>query len=228
MSVAVQTMFDAIAGRYDILNRVLSGGRDLVWRRKAVRLLPPLFAGAKVLDLCGGTGDFAAALRRSDRAHPEVACLLGDFSRPMLALSVPKKLGTQAVVLDALRPPVRPATLDAVLCGFGMRNLDDTVAGIRAVHDLLKPGGTFVTLEFFRPTGLFARFFYGVLAPLFIPLTGRALGSRRTAYEYLVKSVRRFRSAAEYAALCRAQGFTDVRVAAYDLGIAHVVVATKG
>lgn len=230
MSVAVKTMFDAIARRYDVLNRVLSAGRDLAWRKSAVRLLPPLGDGARVLDLCGGTGDFAAALlkaaQRAGRGKPQ--CVIGDFSRPMLALSVPKKLGTSAVVLDALAPPLKPTSLDAVLCGFGMRNLDDTAAGIGAVHALLKPGGTFVTLEFFRPAGLFARFFYGVLAPLFIPFTGRALGSRRTAYEYLVTSVRRFRSAEEYAALCRAHGFTDVRVKAYDLGIAHAIVATKG
>lgn len=217
-------MFDAIAARYDTLNRVLSAGRDLAWRRSAVRYLPHLGPKATVLDLCGGTGDFAAALRRSGS---QAACLLGDFSRPMLALSVPKKLGTTPVVLDALAPPVKPESLNAVLCGFGMRNLDDTDAGIRAMHDLLKPGGMFITLEFFRPTGVFTRFFYGVLAPLFIPLMGRVLGSRRTAYEYLVESVRRFRSADEYAALCRANGFVDVRVRTYDFGIAHAIVAVK-
>jgi demethylmenaquinone methyltransferase / 2-methoxy-6-polyprenyl-1,4-benzoquinol methylase len=226
MSTAIQSMFDAIAGRYDTLNRVLSAGRDLVWRRKAVRLLPSsvMRAQARVLDLCGGTGDFAAALRR---AGSEAVCVVGDFSRPMLALSVPKNLGTSAVVLDALHPPLKADSLDAVLCGFGMRNLDDTGAGIRAVHALLKPGGTFVTLEFFRPSGWFARFFYGVLAPLFIPLTGRALGSRRAAYSYLVDSVRAFRSADEYAALCRAAGFGDIRVQAYDGGIAHAVAGIK-
>jgi demethylmenaquinone methyltransferase/2-methoxy-6-polyprenyl-1,4-benzoquinol methylase len=226
MSVAVQNMFDAIAKRYDTLNHVLSLGRDLVWRRKAVQALPHLGPQARVLDLCGGTGDFVAALRRSAHAHSAV-CLLGDFSRPMLALSAAKNLDVTAVVLDALVPPIKATSLDAVLCGFGMRNLDDTAAGVRAVYNLLKPGGTFVTLEFFRPTEIFARFFYGVLAPLFIPFTGRALGSRRTAYVYLVESVRRFKSAEEYAALCRSEGFTDVRVYAYDFGIAHAVCAIK-
>jgi demethylmenaquinone methyltransferase/2-methoxy-6-polyprenyl-1,4-benzoquinol methylase len=226
MSTAIQSMFDAIAGRYDTLNRVLSAGRDLVWRRKAVQLLPPsvMRAEARVLDLCGGTGDFAAALRR---AGSGAACVVGDFSRPMLALSVPKNLGTAAVVLDALHPPLKAGSLDAVLCGFGMRNLDDTEAGIRTVHGLLKPGGTFVTLEFFRPAGWFARFFYGVAAPLFIPLFGWALGSRRTAYTYLVDSVRRFRTATEYAAMCRAAGFGTTRVVALDFGIAHIVSAEK-
>ncbi len=220
-------MFDTIAKRYDTLNHLLSGGRDLVWRRKAVGYLPRLGPNARVLDLCGGTGDFAAALRKSGRADSNAPCLLGDFSRPMLALAAPKNIAVTAVVLDALNPPVKAASLDVVLCGFGMRNLDDTTAGVRVIHALLKPGGTFVTLEFFRPANVFSRFFYGVLAPLFIPFTGRALGSRRTAYVYLVESVRRFKSAEEYAALCRAEGFADVRVMTYDFGIAHAVVASK-
>jgi demethylmenaquinone methyltransferase/2-methoxy-6-polyprenyl-1,4-benzoquinol methylase len=233
MSRAVQTMFDEISGRYDRLNRLLSAGRDLAWRRKAVAMLPSLGGGgrpARVLDLCGGTGDFTAALRQwergqSERAGVRTQCVIGDFSRPMLALSFSKGLNAPAVALDALRPPLKPGSFDAVLCGFGMRNLDDTAAGVRAVRDLLTPDGTFVTLEFFRPEGLFARFFYGALAPVFIPFAGAALGSRRTAYEYLVQSVRRFRTAKEYAALCRAQGFGDTRIRALDGGIAHIVIA---
>lgn len=224
MSRAIRTMFDAIARRYDRLNHVLSAGRDLAWRRAAVRMPPLPGPDAAVLDLCGGTGDFTAALRK---AGSTASCIIGDFSRPMLALSVPKNLRAAPVVLDALRPPLHPAALDLVLCGFGMRNLDDTAAGIRVVHDLLKPGGSFVTLEFFRPAGAFARLFYGVLAPLFIPLMGALLGSRRTAYEYLVNSVRNFRTAEEYAALCRAAGFTDVKIRAHDFGIAHSVCATR-
>jgi demethylmenaquinone methyltransferase/2-methoxy-6-polyprenyl-1,4-benzoquinol methylase len=95
------------------------------------------------------------------------------------------------------------------------------------VRDLLTPEGSFVTLEFFRPEGLFARFFYGALAPVFIPFAGAAFGSRRAAYEYLVQSVRRFRSAKEYAALCREAGFGEVRIRALDGGIAHIIVACK-
>ena len=220
-------MFDAIAGRYDLLNRLLSAGRDLAWRRRSVRLLPALPAQARVLDLCGGTGDFTAALRKSSRANPGVRFVLGDFSRPMLALSVPKHLSAPPVVLDALHPPLKDGSFDAVLCGFGMRNLDDTAEGIRAVHALLKPGGSFLTLEFFRPSNPFTWFFYGVLAPVFIPPLGWLVGSKRDAYDYLVRSVKRFRSAAEYAALCREAGFTTTRIQLQDGGIAHAVLATK-
>ena len=231
MSQAIQSMFDGIAGRYDLLNRLLSGWRDVAWRRRSVWLLPPLGAGARVLDLCGGTGDFTAALQKQSgkqgRAGSKPFCVIGDFSRPMLALSVPKGLGAPPVVLDALHPPLKDATFDAVLCGFGMRNLDDTSAGIRAVHALLKPDGVFLTLEFFRPANPFTRFFYGVFAPIFIPPLGWLLGSKRDAYDYLVRSVRRFRSAEEYAALCRAAGFTETRIQAQDGGIAHAVLAIK-
>jgi demethylmenaquinone methyltransferase/2-methoxy-6-polyprenyl-1,4-benzoquinol methylase len=224
MSQAIQSMFDSIAGRYDALNHLLSAGRDVAWRRRSARLLPRLEGSARVLDLCGGTGDFTLALRRGGFAGEAV---LGDFAEQMLRRSKPKNLRAAPVALDALNLPFRAPAFDAVVCGFGMRNLDDLEAGVRAVHAALKPGGAFLTLEFFRPANPFTRLFYGVLAPLFIPLLGWAMGSKRDAYEYLVRSVRRFRSAEEYAALCRAAGFTGVRVQAQDGGIAHAVVALK-
>lgn len=216
-------MFDTIAGRYDTLNRVLSAGRDVVWRRKAVRMLNPLARKARVLDLCGGTGDFSLALRHHGI---EADCIVGDFSQPMLKLCQIKGLD-QLAVLDALNPPFHDGTFDVVLCGFGMRNLDNLEDGIRKVHGLLKPGGIFLTLEFFRPTTVFTRFFYRILAPVFIPLLGRIMGSNRSAYEYLVNSVRKFRSAEEYEQLCRKTGFDSLQTVACDFGVAHIVLAVK-
>ena len=223
MSHAVRTMFDAIAGRYDTLNRVLSAGRDAAWRRKAAGMLKTLEPHAKVLDLCGGTGDFSLALRRQGI---KADCIVGDFSRPMLRLGRDKGL-TKLAVLDALLPPFRDGIFDAVLCGFGMRNLDSLEQGIRMVHGQLKPGGIFLTLEFFRPDTAFTRFFYRVPAPVFIPFLGRLFGSSREAYEYLVNSVQRFRSAEEYAEMCRRAGFVSVKTSSCDFGIAHVVMAVK-
>ena len=224
MSEAVLSMFDAIAGRYDTLNHVLSLGRDVVWRRKAAALLPALDTKANILDLCGGTGDFCLALRNRGITS---SCIIGDFSQPMLRLGRSKGLAAEFVAMDALNPPFPNRQFDAVLCGFGMRNLDDLESGIKNVRDLLKPGGVFLTLEFFRPSSVFTRFFYRVLAPIFIPLLGRTLGSRREAYEYLVKSVRRFRRVEEYAALCRASGFGKVQITSCDFGIAHAVLVVK-
>ena len=226
MSRAIRSMFDSISGRYDRLNRTLSAGRDLVWRQKAAARLPALDSHARILDLCGGTGDFSLALRRRGI---QSFCVLGDFSRPMLRLSRNKKeLRAEPVVVDALHPAFRDQSFDLVLCGFGMRNLDDLQEGIRRVRHLLKPGGVFLTLEFFRPETAFTRFFYRLLAPAFIPLLGRALGSNREAYEYLVRSVQRFRSADEYAGLCVASGFESVEIVSCDFGIAHAVLAVKG
>jgi demethylmenaquinone methyltransferase/2-methoxy-6-polyprenyl-1,4-benzoquinol methylase len=225
MSEAVRSMFDTIAGRYDTLNHTLSAYRDLSWRRKAVGMLPLPKQGAWVLDLCGGTGDFCLALRHRG---VQSACVIGDFSEPMLKLGKGKKLFASMVAMDALKPPFKMGTFDVVLCGFGMRNLDHLEEGVRTIHDLLKPGGIFLTLDFFRPSTVFTRFFYRMLAPLFIPVLGSVMGSKREAYEYLVKSVQRFKSAEEYAIGCRDVGFKRVEIKACDFGIAHAVMAVKG
>ncbi len=226
MSEAIRSMFNSIAGRYDSLNRTLSAGRDLAWRRRAAAKLPRLNSDARILDLCGGTGDFALALQRSGISS---FCVIGDFSISMLRLSRGKTgLSAQPTAMDALNPPFQKGTFDSVVCGFGMRNLDNLEDGIRSVYDLLKPGGTFFTLEFFRPQTVFTRLFYRVFAPIFIPFLGRAMGSSREAYEYLVHSVQRFKSVQEYAVLCHAVGFEKVETFACDFGIAHGVLAVKG
>ena len=221
---AISSMFDAIAARYDGMNRVLSAGRDEVWRRKAARLLPRLGDNGRVLDLCGGTGDLCRALRRQG---VQACCVIGDFSWPMLALARPKRLQAHLAVMDALRLPLRDASFDAVICGFGMRNLESLEKGVGEIHRLLKPGGSFLTLDFFRPTTPFTRFFYRVFAPAFILLAGWLLGTRRDAYAYLTRSVLGFRSVEEYAALCLEGGFEKVAVAPCDFGIAHAVSAVK-
>ncbi len=225
MSVAIRSMFDSIAGRYDALNRILSLGRDLAWRRKAARLLPNLARGSSLLDLCGGTGDFYLAARRMGM---DAFGVVGDFSRPMLMRARSKPGFSGALIeMDALRTPFGDAKFDAVLCGFGMRNLLQLGAGLREIHRLLKPGGVFVTLEFFRPDTGFTRFFYRVPAPVFLPLWGWMLGSRREAYAYLAGSVLGFHSPGEYAAFCRETGFSRVEVTACDFGIVHIVKAIK-
>jgi demethylmenaquinone methyltransferase/2-methoxy-6-polyprenyl-1,4-benzoquinol methylase len=223
MSEKVRSMFDAISGRYDLLNHSLSAGRDTVWRRKAVNLFQVSKSNALVLDLCGGTGDFSLAWNRK---HANDTCIVGDFSQSMLQMGARKGM-SHLSVMDALSLPFKDGMFDVVLCGFGMRNLDDLEAGIRAVHSVLKPGGTFLTLEFFRPETGFTIFFYRGLAPLFIPILGAALGSKKSAYEYLVKSVQGFCGVDKYADLCRSAGFGDVQTRAYDFGIAHAVVAMK-
>lgn len=237
MGIAIRTMFDGIARRYDFLNHFLSAGRDRAWRRKAAARL----AGnrrLRVLDLCGGTGDFWKAWSDQQGNDPgRPLGVIADFSLPMLQEARRKLLGPGSasgaprpalVRMDALRPCFKDGSFDAVMCAYGMRNLDSIGGGIDAIGRVLRPGGVFVTLEFFRPTTAFTRFFYHALAPLCIPLLGWFFSSRRQAYAYLVDSIRGFQSVWEYRDGFRQRGFRDVSVIPCDFGISHIVTAVKG
>lgn len=239
MGKAIQQMFDGIAGRYDFLNRFLSAGRDQAWRRKAAESLQGKGV-TRVLDLCGGTGDFwhswMEAERRAGGDGTRRVGVIADFSLPMLQEARRKFVtgapsGSRAkpflVRMDALHPCFKEGRFDAVTCAYGMRNLDSLGLGLDKITRLLRPGGIFVTLEFFRPTTAFTRFFYGVLAPLSIPLLGGLFSSRKQAYTYLVESIRKFCTVGEYSERSRQQGFRDVRVMACDFGISHIVTAVK-
>ncbi len=248
MGLAVQKMFDGIADRYDFLNHFLSAGRDRAWRSQAIDGLQ-FSNSAKVLDLCGGTGDFwqswskmqPESLPRPERPPQLRRGVIADFSLPMLqeaarkfrspsinAASENGKPTPYLVRMDALKPCFKAGTFDVVLCGFGMRNLDSLSAGIQAVGPLLRTQGTFLTLEFFRPTSLFTFCFYRILAPVCIPIVGWMFSSKRAAYTYLVDSILKFCSVSEYAALFRIQGYSPVSVVACDFGISHIVTAVKG
>jgi demethylmenaquinone methyltransferase/2-methoxy-6-polyprenyl-1,4-benzoquinol methylase len=235
MGLAIQRMFDGIARRYDFLNHFLSAGRDRAWRRRAAACLRGN-APLRVLDLCGGTGDFWKTWAESEGTRaPGSRGVIADFSWPMLKEAQRKLAPAGArgphpllVRMDALHPCFKDGSFDAVLCAYGMRNLDSLEGGIDAIGRLLKPGGIFITLEFFRPTTAFTRFFYHGLAPLCIPFLGWFFSSRRQAYAYLVDSIRRFRSVREYRDGFRGHGFRDVAVIPCDFGISHIVTAVKG
>lgn len=220
MSQAVQTMFDRISSRYDLLNRVLSGRRDVSWRRVAVGYLPE--TPSRILDLCGGTGDFLLTAREQGRAAP--SSRVADFAFGMMR-ALPSKGLPPGIQADALKLPFRDGVFDAVTCGFGMRNLDDLRTGAVEIRRVLREGGTFVTLEFFRPETVVARAFYSCVAPLMIPLMGSLLGSRREAYEYLVNSIRRFAKVDDYAKLLSECGYRVKAVRSLDFGLCYAVVA---
>lgn len=222
MSKAVQEMFDRISGGYDTLNHVLSARRDLAWRREAVAMLPK--RQLRILDLCGGTGDFLIAARQAGLAG--AGSRVADFSFGMM-VPLPSKGLPPGIQADALRMPFKPESFDAVLCGFGMRNLDDLAGGVAEISRVLKPDGTFVTLEFFRPTTVAAKVFYGGVAPVAIPFVGKAFGSSREAYDYLVRSIRRFVSAKSYQRLMVDKGFRDVRIKRLDFGLCYAVAGRK-
>jgi demethylmenaquinone methyltransferase/2-methoxy-6-polyprenyl-1,4-benzoquinol methylase len=209
---AVRSMFDRIAPRYDLLNRVLSAGTDVRWRRRAVDFLDP-DPSARILDLCTGTADLLVeALGRDTRRSG-----LGvDLSPAMLARGATKLRrqgleGRAALVGgDGEHLPVGAGCLDGALVAFGIRNVGDPRAALREVHRALRPGGRFVVLEFSLPAGLLGHL-YRVYFMRVLPLIGGLVSGDRSAYSYLPASVAGFFTPEEFAALIEEAGFVSVR-----------------
>jgi demethylmenaquinone methyltransferase / 2-methoxy-6-polyprenyl-1,4-benzoquinol methylase len=217
---AVRSMFDRIAPRYDLLNRVLSGGTDVRWRKRAVAFLG-LPDGGRVLDLCSGTADLLLEALRSGRAGSGMGV---DLSHQMLVRGRRKvdAAGAQRTFLaggDAERLPVRPESFDGALVAFGIRNVGDPLAALREVYRALKPGGRFVVLEFQSPRGLVGAA-YQLYFRHVLPRVGGLVSGDGSAYAYLPASVERFPDPDSFAALMRQAGFVDVRHERLTLGIA--------
>ena len=212
----VQRMFDAIAGRYDVMNRVMTLGQDQRWRRFVVQRAGDPGRG-RVLDLATGTGDIASLLRDF---HPDAVVIGSDFSRNMLREARRRfpeaAIGWQAC--DANRLPFADKVFQAVTFGYLLRNVDDSLAVLREVHRVLQPGGRVVCLDTTPPE---KNLLYPLVRLYFrfgIPLLGRCIARDEEAYSYLTGSTMDFHSAEALAALFRQAGFTDVGYKKFMLG----------
>jgi demethylmenaquinone methyltransferase / 2-methoxy-6-polyprenyl-1,4-benzoquinol methylase len=197
----VRRMFDRIAPVYDAMNRIMTAGLDRRWRRlTAQRVAAP---GARVLDVCCGTGDLAVACAR------EGAVVTGlDFSEPMLDRARRKAPELEWVSGDALALPFDDGTFDGATVGFGVRNVEDLERGLRELRRILRSGGRVGILEITRPRGPLAPF-YRLWFDGVVPLLGKLLPGG-SAYTYLPASVRRFPGPDELANLMGGVGFGDV------------------
>jgi demethylmenaquinone methyltransferase / 2-methoxy-6-polyprenyl-1,4-benzoquinol methylase len=220
----VRAMFDAIAPRYDVLNRVLSARVDVAWRRQAVRALQ-LKPGDAVLDLATGTADLLLEELRAGAVRSVGA----DLSFGMLRLAGPKIVGhgrTERVCQgDAERLPFADGAFDGASIAFGIRNVLDRAQGLREMRRVVKPGGRVVVLEFHDTTGLVGSAFR-VYFNHILPKIG-ALVSSREAYSYLPKSVANFESPAAFVDLMRTSGLRDVASRPLTFGIAWLHVGVK-
>jgi ubiquinone/menaquinone biosynthesis methyltransferase len=212
-------MFDGIAPTYDALNRVLSLGIDQSWRRRAVAALGDV-RGRTVLDVCAGTLDLSALA-----AAAGAAVVATDFSQAMLRRGA-AKTRVPVVRADALSLPFADGSFAAALCGFGLRNLDDALAGLEEMRRVLGRDGRLVVLDFFRPQRVLTRAVQTLYNRRLLPLVGGAVSGDRAAYRYLAQSIERFSSRDEVEQLCRVAGFADVRGVDLTLGIAGMVVAS--
>ena len=186
-------MFDRIAGRYDLLNSVMTAGLHHAWRVRAADRAE-VGPGDSVLDVCCGTGDLAFEL--ASRVSPAGRVIGCDFSEPMLDLAREKaeKSAAEAVRFewaDALQLPYDAGRFDAVTVGFGVRNFADRDRGLREMTRVLRPGGRLVVLEFTKPQRLPFSAFYSLWFDRIAPILGR-LSDDPEAYAYLAESVRSF------------------------------------
>lgn len=224
-------MFDRIARRYDLLNRVLSLGIDQRWRRRTVGAVAGngWRSGGRVLDLATGTGDLALLIARS---HPGVQVDGVDPSRRMLweARAKVRSAGLEGrvrlVVGDAEALPYPDATFDAATIAFGIRNVPDRARGLREMRRVTRPGGRVAVLELSEPgggvMGRLARFHVHTL----VPRIGALLSGERE-YRYLQSSIAAFPPAAEFSDMLRDAGLAVVGVHPLTLGVCHLYVAER-
>jgi len=209
----VREMFGRVAGRYDLLNHLLSFNLDKRWRARTVARAEPILStpGARVLDLCCGTADVLLAME----ARHGCATILGsDFCHPMLIEArrkiSEKALGSPLFEADALTLPLRDNSLDLVTCAFGFRNLANYEKGLEELLRVLKPGGVAAILEFSQPTNRAFGAVYGVFSARVLPWVGGVLTGSREAYAYLPESIRKFPGADDLASVMRRAGFSRV------------------
>jgi demethylmenaquinone methyltransferase/2-methoxy-6-polyprenyl-1,4-benzoquinol methylase len=217
-------MFDRIAGRYDLVNTVLSGGTDGGWRRRAARATG-LQPGGSALDIACGSGKLTAVLARVAGGEGRVVGL--DFSPQMLEVARRDHPGIEFLPGDALKLPFDDASFDASTIAFGLRNLADPVRGLREMQRVVKPGGRTVVLEFVRPPTNLVGGAYRLYLRTLLPVIGGAISGQPAAYRYLSQTVDSYRTPEELCAMATAAGWSDVGYKGLAMGTVGIVSGKK-
>lgn len=222
-AVWVRGMFGRIAGRYDLLNHLLSFNLDKRWRARTVRRLAEILArpDARVLDLCCGTGDLLLALK----SHIVFG---SDFCHPMLLEAQRKNVSSPLFEADALALPLKDGSLDLITCAFGFRNLASYEKGLDELHRVLKPGGVAAILEFSQPTNPVFGSLYRFFSTRILPRVGGMVSGSRDAYSYLPESIKNFPGAEDLASKIKAAGFDRVEFERMTGGAVALHLGTKG
>ena len=214
---AVREMFDTIASRYDLVNRVMTFRLDTKWRKIAIESLQ-LSTPSRVLDLASGTGDLCLAIQK--RGHTAISV---DLSYGMLSFD---RSGAPRAQADILRLPFPESSVDAVICGFALRNLVDLSTFFVEIARVLKPGGRVVLLDVGIPHNPIIRFGNNIYFGKIVPKIG-ALLSDRDAYRYLPRSVAYLPPRAELTAMLRAAGFSDAEHRQLSGGLTQLLSGTR-
>lgn len=219
----VRGVFESVAGRYDLMNDLMSGGIHRLWKRRMVDWLAPR-PGLALLDVAGGTGDIA--FRVHDRVAGKATILVVDATPAMLEVgrdrAIDRGLLTAIgwVAGEAERLPVASASQDALTIAFGLRNATGLDAALAEARRVLKPGGRFLCLEFARVVVPLLDRLYDLYSFRVLPALGAMVAGDRASYQYLVESIRKFPAQAELAERMRAAGLEQVKVRNLSGGIA--------
>ena len=210
-------MFDAIAPRYDMVNRIMTFGLDIRWRRKSVTRLA-LPTGSSVIDLASGTGDFCKELTRQG-----LRPLSFDLSYGMLAAD---HSGSPRAQADILRLPLPDASCDGATCGFALRNLESLPPFFAELHRVVRPGGRIALLDVGQPSNPILKWGHGIYFGKIVPKIGGWL-SDPAAYKYLPKSVAYLPAPEVLVQQITDAGFTNVERLLLPLGAAQLITASR-
>ncbi|MFM8411936.1 MAG: ubiquinone/menaquinone biosynthesis methyltransferase [Alphaproteobacteria bacterium] len=216
----VEQMFDEIAPRYDLVNRLMTFGIDRTWRRRAVEALH-VGPGSRVIDLGCGTGDLVADVERTGADAVGI-----DLSGEMIAVGRRRLAGRSFVRGDAQCLPFPDASFDGVVSGFALRNFTSIPAAMQEAARVLRPGGRFALLEVNVPAWAPLRVLFNLYFTRVVPFIGR-LFSRGFAYDYLAASVEYLPEFGRYRAILEDAGFVDVRRSILLGGVAQLVTAER-
>jgi len=224
----VQVMFNSIAGRYDLLNHLLSMGIDRGWRKKLVRLMAK-DKPSRILDMATGTADLAIA---AAKIHPDN--ITGtDIAEEMLAIGQEKvdKLGLGNIIkllkADSENLPFGNSELDAAMVAFGVRNYENLPKGLSEMSRVLKPGSRAFILEFSKPQKFPVKQLFGFYSRFILPVIGRLVSKHSTAYSYLPESVAAFPQEDEFINIMLKSGFSKAEFMSLSFGITNLYIGTK-
>jgi demethylmenaquinone methyltransferase/2-methoxy-6-polyprenyl-1,4-benzoquinol methylase len=221
----VRAMFDRIARHYQLMNALMTFGRDRAWRRAVVLAAAPP-AGGRLLDLASGTGDIALEALRLDAG---VRVTAADFSLEMMRVGRRRPGGDRIAWCgaDALALPFADASFDAVTSGYLLRNVADRVGVFREQARVVRPGGHVVCLDTSPPPATLMRPLVRLYLRRIIPLLGRLIAGERSAYAYLSASTEGFKTPSELAAIMSEAGLVEVRYQSFMAGTIAVHVGTR-